>query len=272
MPRLRGFAYGKHYSDGGQLRVFNDHGGLVCAAQTSEQIDSSPAIGPILPGGAYGIATGTGSYWGITKGTQPDDDTVKVFNTNCNQVWSDTLNGYTGGSPALADVEGNGQLAVVEGTQAGTVYAVERGQRSVLWQTNVLGSVYGSVTTANLGVGYQDVIVPTISGIEILDGTGGEVADFDDGSGGTGTYGFQNAPLMRLTPMAPSASPWPISAISTLAALTSKGSSSTSRSRVRAVPGERSGQLPQFHHDAQLTGFVGGGGTPGTCNPTGGRH
>ena len=39
----QGFAYGKHYSDGGQLRIFNDHGGLVCAAQTTEQIDSSPA-------------------------------------------------------------------------------------------------------------------------------------------------------------------------------------------------------------------------------------
>ncbi len=200
-----GFAYGKHYSDGGQLRIFNDHGGLVCAAQTTEQIDSSPAIGPILPGGAYGIATGTGSYWGMTKGTQPDDDTVKVFNTNCNQVWSDTLNGYTGGSPALADVEGNGQLAVVEGTQAGTGLRAERDATGrCSGRPTSSDSVYGSVTTANLGAGYQDVIVPTIAGIEILDGqTGAEVAHFDDGSaaGSRGrTYGFQNAPLITADP------------------------------------------------------------------------
>ena len=46
-----GFAYGTHYSDGGQLRIFNDHGGLVCHANTTEEIDSSPAVGPILAGG-----------------------------------------------------------------------------------------------------------------------------------------------------------------------------------------------------------------------------
>ena len=95
----QGFAFGTHYTDGGQLRIFNDHGGLVCHATTNEQIDSSPAVGPILPGGAYGIATGTGSFWGLTKSTaQPDDNAVKVFDTNCNQVWSASLNGFTGGS------------------------------------------------------------------------------------------------------------------------------------------------------------------------------
>jgi hypothetical protein len=264
-----GFAYGKHYSDGGQLRIFNDHGGLVCAAQTSEQIDSSPAIGPILPGGAYGIATGTGSYWGLTKGIQPDDNTVKVFNTNCNQVWSDTLNGFTGGSPALSDIEGNGQLAVVEGTQAGTVYALNATNGSILWQTNVLGSVYGSVTTANLGAGYQDVIVPTIAGIEILDGqTGTEVAHFDDGSGSSGTYGFQNAPLVTADPNGTIG----ITVAGYFAICSAPCDdvqgivqhfevSGSSGSEVN-VPGS----WPQFHHDAQLSGFVGGGGTPGTCN------
>ena len=67
---------------------------------------------PILPGGAYGIATGTGSFFPGAG----DENTVKVYDTKCNQVWSDTLDGSTGGSPALADVQGNGQLAVVEGT------------------------------------------------------------------------------------------------------------------------------------------------------------
>ena len=269
-----GFAYGKHYADGGQLRIFNDHGGLVCAAQTTEQIDSSPAIGPILEGGGYGIATGTGSYWGLTKGAQPDDDTVKVFNTNCNQVWSDTLNGYTGGSPALADVEGNGQLAVVEGTQAGTVYALNAATGSVLWETTVLGPVYGSVTTANLGAGYQDVIVPTISGIEILDGqTGAEVAHFDDGSGNAGvpageTYGFQNAPLVTADANGSIGI-----TVAGYFAICGAGCSdvqgiiqhfqvSGSSGSVVNAPGG----WPQFHHDAQLTGFVGGGGTPGVCN------
>ena len=98
----------------------------ICSANTNEEVDSSPAVGPILPGGAYGIATGTGSFFGGS-----DENTVKVFDTKCNQVWSTTLDGITGGSPALADMQGNGQLAVVEGTVQrdvdGSVWALNAG-------------------------------------------------------------------------------------------------------------------------------------------------
>ena len=59
----QGFALGTHYSDGGHVRIYNDHGGLICSANTNEEVDSSPAVGPILPGGAYGIATGTGTFY-----------------------------------------------------------------------------------------------------------------------------------------------------------------------------------------------------------------
>ena len=38
----------------------------------------------------------------------------------------------------------------------------------------MIGAVYGSVTTADFGEGYQDVIVPTTQGIEILDGRTGQ--------------------------------------------------------------------------------------------------
>ena len=79
-----GFAYGQHYQNGGHLRILNDHGGLVCAANTNEEVDSSPAVGPILPGGALGIATGTGTFY-----PGSDEDTVKVFDTRCNAVWSE---------------------------------------------------------------------------------------------------------------------------------------------------------------------------------------
>ena len=68
--------------------------------QQTEEIDSSPAVGPILAGGGYGIATGTGSFWAATTGPTADDNTVKVYDTKCNQVWSQTLDGFTGGSPA----------------------------------------------------------------------------------------------------------------------------------------------------------------------------
>ena len=268
-----GFALGTHYSDGGHVRVYNDHGGLICSANTTEEVDSSPAVGPILPSGAYGIATGTGSYYSGAS----DENTVKVYDTKCNQVWSDTLNGSTGGSPALADVQDNGQLAVVEGTyinnSSGTVYAVNASTGATIWQANVPGGVLGSVTTADLnGSGAQDVIVPTTHGMYVLDGpTGLQVANFDDGSGNGGipvnaVYGFQNAPLVTADANG--------SIGITVAGYFQPNGANYVQGIVQhfEVTGSSSGNAdaaggwPQFHHDAQLTGFVGGGNSLGTCD------
>jgi hypothetical protein len=260
-----GFAYGKHYQNGGHLRILNDHGGLICAADTDEEVDSSPAVGPILPGGALGIATGTGSFYGAS-----DEDTLKVFDTRCRAVWSDTLDGTTGGSPALADVQGNGRLAVVEGTVGndgtGSVWALDAGSGAVIWKVPAIGEVIGSVTTADLsGDGYQDVIVPTTAGLEILDGqTGAELVHVDDGSGDGGVaagqlYGFQNAPLVTDDPDG-------------TIGITVAGYFALPHSPDHDVQGmvqhftvdgsdgalvTEAGGWPQFHQNAQLSGFTG---------------
>jgi hypothetical protein len=269
-----GIAFGTHYQNGGHLRIFNDHGGLICAVNTNEEVDSSPAVGPILPGGALGIAVGTGSFFGGS-----DMNTVKVFDTTCHQAWSVLLDGTTGGSPALADVQGNGQLAVVEGTNrgiaGGSVWALNSTTGATIWHTPVIGAVIGSVTTADLaGNGTQDVIVPTIGGLELLDGaTGTEVAHVDDGSGMGGVcggcvYGFQNAPLITNDPDGH-------------IGITVAGYSATPRSTNGDVQGMvqhfsvngSNGALvgvsrgwPQFHHDPSLTGFTDVPSTlPGGC-------
>ena len=265
----QGFALGTHYTNGGHVRIYNDHGGLICSANTNEEVDSSPAVGPILLGGAYGIATGTGTFYPGAG----DENTVKVYDTKCNQVWSDTLDGSTGGSPALADVLGNGQLAVVEGTGNGSVYALNATTGTVLWRTTVGGAVLGSVTTADLnGSGAQDVIVPTDHGLYILDGpTGLPVAAVDDGTNSGGvlpsgaTYGFQNAPLV--TPDANGS-----------IGITVAGYFGIGGNEVQGIVqhfevqssssglADAGGGWPQFHHDASLSGFVGGGNALGTCN------
>jgi hypothetical protein len=260
-----GFAYGQHYQDGGHLRILNDHGGLVCAANTNEEVDSSPAVGPILPGGALGIATGTGTFY-----PGSDEDTVKVFDTRCNAVWSESLDGGTGGSPALADLQGNGRLAVVEGTDlengAGSVWALDAGTGALIWKVAAIGGVIGSVTTADLsGDGYQDVIVPTTAGLEILDGeTGAELIHVDDGSGDGGVaagqvYGFQNAPLVTDDPdgaigitvagyfAVPDSPDHDVQGM--VQHFTVNGSNG-------ALAAE-TGAWPQFHQNPQLSGFTG---------------
>ena len=275
----QGFAYGKHYDNGGHVRIYNDTGGLVCSADTTEEVDSSPAIGPILPFGHYGIATGTGSFFGGS-----DEDTVKVFDTKCNQVWSDKLDGTTGGSPALADVHGNGQLAVVEGTvsstNTGSVYALNATTGAVIWQTNLpQGAVYGSVTTADLGTGYQDVIVPTDLGLYILDGqTGAEVAHVDDGSTNTQnpnlsgkTFGFQNAALVTND-----GGPIGITVAGYFGIGGGDVQGIVQHFEVTGSNGalaDEAGAWPQFHHDPSLSGFVGGGVPLGQCDrPAAGQH
>ena len=275
----QGFALGTHYSNGGHVRIYNDHGGLICSANTTEEVDSSPAVGPILSGGAYGIATGTGSYYPGAS----DENTVKVYDTKCNQVWSASLDGSTGGSPALADVQGNGQLAVVEGTcvgnpcsasSTGSVYALNATTGAAIWEVDLPGAVIGSVTTADLtGAGYQDVIVPTTKGLYILDGQnqGQIVAHVDDGTGSDGvpgSYGFQNAALV--TPDADGSIG--ITVAGYFAVTANGGNYVQGIVQHFEVTGSDSnhadatGGWPQFHHDAQLTGFVGGGNALGTCN------
>jgi hypothetical protein len=260
-----GFAYGQHYQNGGHLRILNNHGGLICAATTNEEVDSSPAVGPILPGGALGIATGTGTFYRAS-----DEYTVKVFDTHCNAVWTDTLDGATGGSPALADVQGNGQLAVVEGTDqgngAGSVWALNASTGAVIWQAPAIGAVIGSVTTADLsGDGYQDVIVPTTAGLEVLDGkTGAELVHVDDGSGdgevaAGQVYGFQNAPLVTDDPDGAIG----ITVAGYFAVPDSPDHDVQGRVQHFTVDGSNgalvneAGGWPQFHHDPQLSGFAG---------------
>jgi hypothetical protein len=258
-----GFALGRHYSDGGHVRIYNNHGGLICSANTNEEVDSSPAVGPILPGGAYGIATGTGTFYPGAS----DENTVKVYDTKCNQVWSDTLDGSTGGSPALADVQGNGQLAVVEGTGNDSVYALNAATGAIIWRTTVGAQVLGSVTTADLtGSGAQDVIVPTTHGLYILDGpTGVQVADVDTGAGGTQDIGFQNAPLVTADANG-------TIGITVAGYFGIGGNEAQGIVQHFEVSGSASaladaaGGWPQFHHDPQLSGFVAGGNALGNCN------
>jgi PQQ enzyme repeat/PQQ-like domain len=199
-----GTAYGFPYQQGGYLRVIaptgntgqpEPNGGLVCQYHSDQTIDSSPAVGEFLGSSAVGIAVGTSDEFAGASGT----DDVLALNNQCQQVWSQALNGSTQSSPALANL-GNGQLDVVEGTvndngAGGSVYALNGATGAVLWSTPVSGAVYGGVATADLGEGYQDVIVPTTDGVQILDGKTGAVVQTI-----LQNYGFQNVPLITDDP------------------------------------------------------------------------
>jgi fibronectin type 3 domain-containing protein len=254
-----GLAMGQAYSQGGHVRVIGPHGALMYDYDTTQEVDSSPAIGGFLAGGAVGIAVGTGSYY---KGAS-DTDTVKAFTSRLVPVWSETLDGLTSSSPALADVEGNGQLDVVEGTDtatSGSVWVLSGASGAPIWHTGLVGRVIGSVVTADLtGAGYQDLLVPTIHGVEVLDGrSGAEVTVLGP------SYGFQNAPLVTDDPNG-------------TVGVTIAGYNGNNEGVIQhyEIPGSDGaivagpGAWPMFHHDPALSGASSVLPDLGTVTPTG---
>jgi hypothetical protein len=245
-----GIGYGTTYVNGGQIRILRETGntggkanaGLYCEYQTDQGIDSSPAVGNIFSG-KPGIVVGTSTE---RPGLATTDDLIAVDNS-CHKTWEATLVGATTSSPALADVLGNGQLQVVEGTEGGYVYALNASNGSVYWKTKVAGEVVGGVVTADLGTGYQDVIVPSTSGAFILDGrTGAVVKTLEN------TVGLQNSPLVTHDPNGTIGI--------TVAGYSGAGSASHAVMEHFEVAGSNGsgvnepGAWPEFHHDAQLSG------------------
>jgi putative cell wall-binding protein/outer membrane protein assembly factor BamB len=238
-----GKAYGKTYTDGGHIRILTASGGLVCEDTTNESINSSPAVGPFLSGGATGIVAGTGPTY--PSASQHDD--VIAVNASCGQVWSDKLAGTTGyESPALADVLGNGQLQVVATTRTGGVYALDGATGAQLWHTQLRHGIIGSPVTMALGTGHEDVVVASINGFDILTGADGSVLVQTV----VATTGFENAPLITKDPNG-------------TIGITVAGHRTTGsvvyHYEVQTSSGGRvdgTSTWPQFHHDPQLTGDV----------------
>ncbi len=246
-----GLAYGVDYTQGGHVRVLaptgnegtdSPTGGLDCEANPNVGVESSPAVGDFLAGGATGIVVGTGTTF---QGS--DTDKVLAFDTHCRLVWQAALDGMTESSPALADVEGNGTLAVLEGTDGGhgggTVYALDAANGSVTWSRSV-GAVHGGVVTADLGQGYQDVIVASTTGAEVLNGTNGAVvAVLERG------VGLQNSPLVTDDPNGTIGI--------TVAGYNGHNQGEVEHFELAGSSGASvagTGAWPEFHHDPQLTG------------------
>jgi len=251
-----GFAYGTTYQNGGHLRVLsstgnagtgNPGGGLVCQYNTDQTVQSSPAVGVL--GGSVGIVFGTGATYG---GASTTNDLIEV-SAGCVARWIDKLDGTTTSSPALADVLGNGQLQVLEGTRVGSggaIWAINGGSGATIWHTATAGQVIGSPVTADLtGSGYQDAIVPTTAGAQIFDGKSGAlIATLGQSAG----LAFQNSPLVTDDPNG--------SIGLTLAGYNSSNQGVIQHYEVEGSNGatvNETGAWPMFHHDSQLTGNAG---------------
>lgn len=243
-----GNAYGQQYSNGGHLRVLGAGGNLICHMDTNQTVDSSTAVGNFLGGGGAGIAFGTGSFY---PGA-PDTNKLFAADSHCNVVWRTDLGGNTISSPAIGDILGNANEQIVEGVDNGTgglVWALNGSNGAALpgWPVSTSGRVIGGVVLADLtGGGYNDVLVPTTSGLEIFDGKSAQhVATL-----GSGTIALQNSPLVTIDPGG---------AVGiTIAGYGSGNEGIVQHYVVAGSSGHTLGlrSWPMFHHDPQLTGWL----------------
>jgi len=243
-----GLAYGQTYTAGGHVRVLGGGGNLICDHDFNQTIDSSPAVGNFLGGGGVGIAVGSGSYYPGAS----DSNTVFGLNANCGVVWQTNLGGNTTDSPAIGDLEGDGNVEVVEGADtggSGLVFALNGANGAPLpgWPQTTPGRIIGGIVTADLtGGGYNDVLVPTTDGLEIFDGRSAALV----ATLGAGTIGIQSSPLVTIDPNG--------SIGITVAGYNAANAGLIQHYEVSGSTGRSLGKRawPMFHQNAQLTGTL----------------
>ncbi|MGH9081003.1 MAG: hypothetical protein ACRDYE_13210, partial [Acidimicrobiales bacterium] len=243
-----GLANGVQYANGGHLRVLGPGGNLICDHDTNQTVDSSPAVGNFLAGGQTGIAFGTGSFYPGAS----DSNTLFGSDSHCNIVWRTNLGGNTVSSPAIGDLEGDGNVEVVEGADTGTsgsVWAVNGANGSPMpgWPQTTPGRVIGGVVTADLtGGGYNDVLVPTTAGLVIYDGRSAQVV----ATLGSGAIALQNSPLVTIDPDG--------SIGITIAGYNAGNAGFIQHYEIAGSAGHTLGKRswPMFHQNPQLTGWV----------------
>ena len=165
---------------GGLVRAVAGDGRLLWEHRVNDMVRSSPSVGDIDGDGVPEVVFGTGDFWS-------GSDSVKVFAVGLHDGalrpgWPQTTDGSTYGSPALADVDGNGTLDVLMGTfdgplgDGGSVYAWDGrgGALPHFPRPSGGGVVIGSIVTADFDAdGAQDPLVPTGGGVYAYSGRTG---------------------------------------------------------------------------------------------------
>lgn len=118
--------------DGGELRIYEGDGRLLCKHQIDQGFVSAPAIGDIDGDGALEIVTGTGDWYeGVGRGWE-----VYVFDGRCNPRpgWPQPTQGYMRSAPALADLDSDGNLEII--ATSGTINWGTLDRRIYAWHAD----------------------------------------------------------------------------------------------------------------------------------------
>jgi outer membrane protein assembly factor BamB len=248
----KGVAYGFQYQNGGHIRILRPTGqsghakpnqALVCQYNTTQVVQSSPAVGGFLKGGATGIIVGTGDYYKKAS----DNHKIIAIDTHCHRIWTKVLDGSSHPSPSIADVDGNGTLDVIASSNAGGVWALNGSNGSTIWSHKFPHSVQGSISTFQSPTGnFQYLVVPTSGGLFIVDGRNGAIVQSL-----LPTVQFRNAATVTADPNG---------TIGITVAGILAGHTTVQHFQVEGTHDvttvQTYGSWPMFHHDPQLTGYA----------------
>ena len=190
-----GYTVGRNYQQGGHLRILNGAGESCATTRPHRRSIPRPPSAPSSPAGPWVSPSAPAR----SSPAASDTDTVKVFDTDCDLVWSQTLrrghDEQPGGGRRHRGREPAGRGGDRHGL-GGSVRVLDGATGATVWEQPVVGRVIGSVVVANLsGPGTPDVLVPTTVGLEILDGaSGAELTVLSP------DLGFQNSPLVTDDP------------------------------------------------------------------------
>ena len=172
--------------DGGAIHVFRWNGTELPGfpRYVNQTIMSSPAIGDIDGDGFLDIVVGGGRYYQGAVGRQ-----VYAWKRDGTSVsgWPVSTTGQVFGSPALADLTGDGKPEVIigdepEGTSGPFLYAFQ-GNGSQLFKMQprsyfaVTPNVGSPVVADVTGDGQVDILVPVNTEIAVIDRTGVQLTD-----------------------------------------------------------------------------------------------
>ncbi len=185
---------------GGIVRALTSGGRGLWEFRVDDIVRSSPSIGDIDGDGRLDVVFGVGDFYGGN-----DSTAVFALDAATGQLkWRRATNGLVLGSPALADVNGDGKLDVAVATfpsghgkgAGGSLYVLKGADGSDVAHFPVsvgAGAQAGVVTGDVDGDGGQDLLVPTGAWVAVVSGkTGSVLYDLAQNT----TTGFQSSPAV----------------------------------------------------------------------------
>ena len=141
----------------GQLFVFNSKGTVEWNYTAGYSVSSSPAIADIDGDGELEIIVG--SYCYDTKTNLSTYGMLYVFDSKGEVEWSYQTDGAIVSSPAIADIDGDGKMEVIVGSNDGRLYVLNS-KGEVEWSYQTDGAIVSSPAIADIdGDGNLEIAV-----------------------------------------------------------------------------------------------------------------